>query len=213
MAEVYRKNIDDDTVYAIWHITESAGELYASINLRDEEEVMYDSFVAENRKKQWLAYRLLIRALLYPEDFPVEYDKSGKPFLAGSDYHISVTHTDDYAAVIMSRSSKVGIDVERIRPRVAKVKERFLNQDEMARLSADKELEQLTLAWCAKESLYKMYGIRTLDFREHIRLEIPPKAGISFRAEINYAGKKNQYTLFSEQNGDYVLVYLLESMI
>ena len=29
MAEVYRKNIDDDTVYAIWHITESAGELYA----------------------------------------------------------------------------------------------------------------------------------------------------------------------------------------
>jgi 4'-phosphopantetheinyl transferase len=213
MAEVYRKNVDDETVYAIWHITENAGELYASINLRDEEKVMYDSFVAENRKKQWLAYRLLIRALLNPEDFPVEYDKSGKPFLAGSDYHISVTHTDDFAAVIMSRSSKVGIDIERIRPRVAKVKERFLSQDEIACLGAEKELEQLTLAWCAKESIYKMYGVRALDFREHIRLEIPPSAGIGFRAEVNYSGKKNLYRLFSEQNGNYMLVYLLESMI
>lgn len=213
MGVTFRKKINEDTLYAIWQITESVEELQDAISLREDEKVLYETFVAENRKKQWLAYRLLIRTLLKPEDYPVEYDQSGKPFLAGSDIHISVTHTDDLAAVIMSRSARVGIDMERVRPRVAKVKERFLNPQELDSIGKKDELEQLTLAWCAKEALYKLYGARDLDFRDQIRLALPVPPGSRFNAEINYAGKTDRFTLFSDATGGYMLVYLCESMI
>ncbi len=166
MAELLRKIIDERTLYAVWKITESVEELRDAIILREAEETLYQSFVAESRKKQWLAYRLLIRTLLKPDDFPVEYDQSGKPFLAGSDYHISVTHSEDLAAVIISRYARVGIDIEKIKPRIEKVRDKFLSPEESAFVGKEREMEQLTLTWCAKEALYKLYGKRDLDFRD-----------------------------------------------
>jgi phosphopantetheinyl transferase len=213
MAEILRKIIDEHTLYAIWKITESVEELQSAIILREDEEILYRSFVAESRKKQWLAYRLLIRALLKPDDFPVEYDQAGKPFLAGSDFHISVTHTDDLAAVIISRFARVGIDIEKIRPRIENVRERFLSTEESASIGTERRLERLTLAWCAKEALYKLYGVRNLDFRENIMVEIPAYAGMPFKAEIRLAGKEYKYQLFSELIDGFVLVYLVEPLI
>jgi phosphopantetheinyl transferase len=213
MAELLRKIIDDHTLYAIWKISESVEELQSAISLRESEETLYQSFVAESRKKQWLAYRILIRELLKPQEFPVEYDSSGKPYLAGSDFHISVTHTDDLAAVIISRFMKVGIDIERIRPRIEKVRDKFISEEESLKIGKERELEQLTLAWCAKEALYKLYGQRNLDFRENIRVEIPAFAGTRFTAEISTGEKINKYQLDSELIGGYILVYLLDAAI
>jgi phosphopantetheinyl transferase len=213
MAELLRKIIDDHTLYAVWKISESVEELRSAIILRESEETLYHSFVAESRKKQWLAYRILVQELLKPEEFPVEYDASGKPFLAGSYFHISVTHTDDLAAVIISRHAKVGIDIERIRPRIEKVRDKFISQDEAALIGKERELEQLTLAWCAKEALYKLYGLRNLDFRENICVEIPASAGMTFKAEIRFGGKIDKYQLYSELIGSYILVYLLDTAI
>ena len=210
MAEIIRKFIDESSLYAIWKITESVDELHGSIELKAREEELYRSFVAESRKKQWLAYRILIRKLLEPQEFPVEYDEVGKPFLAGSHYHISVSHTGDLAAVIMSSKGKVGIDLEKIRPRIENVKDKFMNDYELGRLIQGHELEQMTLTWCAKEALYKLYGIRTLDFRHHMTVEVPARTGLNFHARIDFGGKKNDYQLFSELEGDCVLVYLHE---
>lgn len=210
MAEIVRKNIDEHSHYAIWQISESVEELRSALSLRAEEDMLYNTFVAESRKKQWLAYRLLIREMLSPAEFPVEYDESGKPFLAGSNYHISVTHTEDLAAVIISQYDRVGIDMERIKPRVAKVREKFLSPVELASISGERELEQLTLGWCAKEALYKLYGKRDLDFRENILIELPDHIGMTFKASIRYRGKASEYRLFSEKIRDFILVYLVE---
>lgn len=210
MAELLRKTIDESTFYAIWHISESVEELKSASSLRKAEEELYQSFVAESRKKQWLAYRLLIKTLLKPEDFPVEYDQSGKPFLAGSGFHISVTHTEDLAAVIISRNARVGIDLEKIKPRIEKVRDKFLSSEESESVGKEKELEQLTIAWSAKEALYKLYGKRNLDFRENIKVEIPSEAGLTFNAEIHSGNKKDSYRLFSDRIGDIILVYLVE---
>jgi phosphopantetheinyl transferase len=210
MAELFRRNITDGTLYAIWKITESTDELRSSIHLSPGEEDLYGNFVAESRKKQWLAYRLLIRAITAPFDYPVEYDDCGKPFLAGSDLHISVTHTDDLAAVIMSRHTRVGIDIEKIRPRILKVKDKFISDDESLLIDKEHSLEQLTLAWCAKEALYKLYGLRNLDFRDDMRVDIPSCAGKSFRATIRNGNEISHYELFSEKFGEFILVYLAE---
>lgn len=210
MAELLKKSINEHSLYAIWQITESREELESAIQLREKEEELYRSFVAESRKKQWLAYRLLIRNILWPNDFPVEYDEHGKPYLAGSDMHISVTHSGPLAAVILSQRSRVGIDIEAIKPRVGKVKDKFLSTKELAEVDKERELEVLTTAWCAKEALYKLYGIRNLDFRENISIEVPAFAGQSFAAEIRIDDNTDRYTVYSERTGDFILVYVVD---
>jgi 4'-phosphopantetheinyl transferase len=213
MPELLRKIIDDHTLYAIWKISESVEELRSAINLRESEEHLYNTFVAESRQKQWLAYRILIRELLKPDEIPVEYDVSGKPYLAGSDFHISVTHTDDLAAVIISLHGRVGIDIEKIRPRIEKVRDKFISLEEDRLIGKDRELEQLTLAWCAKEALYKLFGIRNLDFRENMLVKIPAQAGMTFIAIISFGGKRHIYRMHSKLIGSYILVYLMEPAI
>jgi phosphopantetheinyl transferase len=209
MPEILRKIIEEQIVLAAWHITESTEQLNSLISLREEEQSLFDQFVAESRKKQWLAYRILIRRLLEPEDFPIEYDQSGKPFLAGSNFHISVTHTDDLAAVIISNKSKAGIDTEKIKPRVRKVMDKFMNEDEVAALRPGHELEQMTLVWCAKEAIYKYFGERSLDFRENIFVEVPIRCGTEFNARVSFKDEHESMRLFSEMVNDCIMVYLI----
>ncbi len=210
MAEYLRRQIGNHSLLALWLITESTEELEAAISLRAEEKKLYESFVAESRRKQWLAYRLLIRDLLRPDDFPVEYDETNKPYLAGSNYHISVSHSGDMAAVIISRKSRVGIDIEKIRPRVGKVKERFLSLPELDRIGNDSGFSRLTLAWSAKEAIYKLFGQRDLDFRENICLHLPDQPGEPFDGDIILDSGITRFRIENELIGDYILVYVEE---
>jgi phosphopantetheinyl transferase len=213
MPEFIRKNIDEDTLLAIWQITEGSDELRSVISLDEEEESMYRSFVAESRKRQWLAYRLLIRELVKPEEIKLIYEASGKPVITGGHMHLSVSHSDDLATVIISRKANVGIDIEKVKPRITKVTDKFLSRPEMDAISTENELEQLTLAWCAKEALYKLYGQRNLDFREHIRLDIPAQAGNDFHGEIISGSRRKKYRLSSVKTLNSILVYCIDRPI
>jgi phosphopantetheinyl transferase (holo-ACP synthase) len=54
--------------------------------------------------------------------------------------------------------------MERIAPK-------FMTEYEFASVADEYRLEQLHVYWGAKESLYKAYGKRALDFRDHIFLD------------------------------------------
>ncbi|MBW6460411.1 MAG: 4'-phosphopantetheinyl transferase superfamily protein [Bacteroidales bacterium] len=214
MAEIIRKNIDNHTVIAVWEITEPTGDLLKRLSLKPQEQMQYDSFLAAERKKQWLACRILIRSLLHPEDFPVEYNHPGKPFLAGSHHHISVTHSHDRAAVIISSIFRTGIDIEQVRPRILKVRDKFLSQQELASMNDPDDLEMLTLAWCAKEALYKLYGLKNLDFKKNIKVLFPITAyPFKFKAFIQQGDTNKEYHLHGELLDDFILVYVTDRMI
>lgn len=206
------RTVDGPAVLALWEIRESAGELLEGLRLSPAEKQLYDTFRTGSRQLQWLAYRRLIRDLISPERYPVVYDESGKPFLAGSSRHISVTHTGDWAGVIISSRVRVGIDMERIRPRIERVKEKFLSEVELSFISAESFLEDLTLSWCAKEALYKLYGQRNLDFRENLRVHLPadPADG-SFQGEVIMGEKREAYRLHHLKQGDLFVVWVAES--
>ena len=209
MPELIREEINKDTVIAIWRITETWEELEAMISLRPEEKALYGSFVAEDRKRQWLAYRILIRSILAPDDFPVEYDSTGKPYLAGCEWNISVTHSYEMAGVIISRTARVGIDIEKIRSRIEKVTERFLSHRELQIFARPGDHYAMTLAWSAKEALYKLYGMRTLDFRENIILSgLPAGPAGEFKGEITLDGNSKGYLIKSRVFDGYILVYV-----
>ena len=209
MPVIHKEYINSHILIGLWRITEKADVMLKSIDLRDEEKLLYTGFRTEERRKQWLSYRLLIKELTQPDNYPVHYNDSGKPFLAGSKYHLSVSHTGQMSAVILSDHMSVGIDIEMIRPRIIRVKEKYLSHEELMSVPYGEEVECLTLYWCAKEALYKLFGERNLDFRENMQLEAMEKVGTSgsLCGRIIVPGFTKKYKLAYENFNEYMLVY------
>ena len=210
MPVYFKKNIDKDSVLALWRITERVDELLAWQNLRPLERELYNSFRTDTRRRHWLSYRALLKNLLHPEDIPVEYNENGKPYLAGSHLHISVTHTADYSGVIISGKA-VGIDMEMVRPRIERVADKFLSPEEMQMINEEHKLDLMTRAWCAKEALYKLFNRKEMDFRKNLRTDLSGGTEAqSFDAEITLGNFHKHFRMVREMIGDIMLVYTMD---
>ena len=89
----------------------------------------------------------------------VGHNEDGKPIIEG--YHVSISHTLGYVAVILSREYEVGIDIEYISDRVSCISSRFLRVDEEFTNITDK-----LIAWCAKETMYKLFSSEHLALKD-----------------------------------------------
>jgi phosphopantetheinyl transferase len=193
----------------IWHITENASELLESIILTEPELELYHTYSHEGRKRQWLASRAALRLIL-PPAIPASfiYDEHGKPTLAGNARFVSVSHSGDYAAVVCSKKSPVGIDIEELRDRIERVKERFLCTEELAGLETVSRLEKLYVLWGAKEALYKLYGTPEVDFKRDIYIHpfdyLCNMHGMC-RATLTTPEYTKEFDLYYEKMGGYML--------
>jgi phosphopantetheinyl transferase len=183
----YQQDFHGEARLAVWHIQEEE-----SFFLR---EVPLDQPITHPHKRlQHLAGRLLLKHL-YP-DFPYDLIRiadTRKPFLLNEKYHFSISHCGDYAAAIVSPYQRVGIDLEKVHPKVEKVMFKFLNEWELSLLKEKVRMLQVTLAWSAKESVFKWYGSGQVDFREHIQLhELPVGPEGKFSGEF----RKEEHRLF-----------------
>ena len=208
----YIRKINKDIILGLWKITEDVGFFLSELNLSEKEIEILNSFVNENRKKHWLAYRILIDRLVNNNQHnEINYDENRKPHIKNSGFHISVTHTGNYAAAIISKTSSVGIDIEKITPRILKVKHKFLNKNELKSSEDENALEYLYIYWCSKEAMYKLYGKRNLDFKENIFVE---EFTVSAKGEIKGIIKtdktEKQVNLFFEFFDGHVIVYAID---
>jgi 4'-phosphopantetheinyl transferase len=74
--------------------------------------------LAQERRLSQIAVRLAIRARagIAPARQPFLIDRSGKPRIADGSVHFNLSHSGGTAAVAVSSSGPVGIDIERLRP-------------------------------------------------------------------------------------------------
>lgn len=171
MAIAYRQQVDEDTEFALWRIEETADELYRQLQLDDEEKAFTKKLSKSKRYLHWLGTRVLLRKLLRTDEYiDCKVDAHGKPYLVSLPYHISLSHSFDYAAVMISKTSPVGIDIEQIKEKVERIASKFMRPEEMAFIANDKKIEQLYVCWCAKEAVYKCYGQKEVSFADHISL-------------------------------------------
>lgn len=109
----------------------------------------------------------------------VQNDRN-RPFFEDSDWHISLTHSYPYVAAACSRKNRIGIDLEKPGRNIEKIAPRFLCAAELAKWKDASNL--LTLAWSAKESIYKAVGKPGLSFQKEIEIcdfeQNPSKAQI-----------------------------------
>lgn len=207
------KYLSDHSHLVIWEIQESPEWFLAALQLEDDELEKYNGFKTDQRRVHWLAYRYILKKVVGKgTQIRVKYDDHSKPFLDLSKDHISVSHSGKFATVIISKIHQVGIDIEQVHPRLHKVAEKFMSPEEAGHEIKDLTTEHLCLHWCAKEALYKLYGLRELDFREHIRILHPPEAheGV-FKGTISTGGEEHHYWLHSQKLEDYFLVFAIDS--
>ena len=161
----FHQQINNNTRLGIWKIEET--EEFFKGNVPQHRDVTHP-----RKRLQHLAGRFLLQ-YLFP-DFPYELIQiadTRKPFLPNEQYHFSISHCGDYAAAIVSSESRVGVDVELIRPLVGQLIPKFLSEAETNLLYRATILEQSTIMWSAKEAVFKWYGEGKVDFREHIQLQ------------------------------------------
>ena len=165
-------DITSDCIATLRAITEdeSTLRLGLSVTIVEREELARITHPAQ--RVEWLACRVAIRQLA--ESQGMEYrglqkDEFGKPYLIGTPWHISLSHTSGWAAAVLHKSKPVGIDIEPIREQFRRVVPRVLSEAEIAHAANDPN--RLAIYWCAKEALYKLYGKRQLTFREHLHVE------------------------------------------
>lgn len=172
MAIAYRQQIDDDTEFALWRIEESADDLYKQLQLDDTEKAYTKQLSKSKRYLHWLGTRVLLRKMLRTDEYiDCKVDVHGKPYLVSLPYHISLSHSFDYAAVMISKTSPVGIDIEQVKAKVERIAHKFLNEDELSFINDKRKIEQLYVCWCAKEAVYKCYGQKEVSFADNISLK------------------------------------------
>lgn len=174
MPVFFQQQINEDTRLGIWKIEEA--ESFFSSQVPQHRAVTHP-----HKRLQHLAGRFLLR-YLFP-DFPIELIRiadTRKPYLEGEAFHFSLSHAGDYAAALVSRSHRVGVDIEEPGEKVIRVMKKFLHEEEIGemgeRLEASGEWReerggrQAALLWSAKEAVFKWYGRGQVDFRRDIRL-------------------------------------------
>jgi len=179
MPLVYQQNINDDTKLGLWRIEEPENFFLQFVPLQKK-------ITHPHKRLQHLAGRFLLRKL-FPH-FPLNLIKiaeTRKPFLPGEQYHFSISHCGDYAAVIVSSKYRVGVDVEWPQQKIDIVKHKFMGTKEFTVLKTmdeRDELFKLTMAWSIKEAIFKWYGLGQLDFKKHMVIQQLYKAEELFTA-------------------------------
>lgn len=211
MALVFEKSVNEGTTVAVWRIAETEEELMGMLQLNEAELALIDRIGHSKRYRHWLGSRVLIRHLLHTEQFiELGADANKKPVLHNFPHELSISHSGEMAAVILSEGMEVGIDLELIHPKVVNVRERFLSKEELAQIDdsdRDYYVRRLIQYWCGKEALYKLYARAHVDFRTQLFLAPTHREDV-FEGQIRKAGVQNPFQVQLDQVDDYVIGYV-----
>lgn len=171
----FQHQINQTTRLGIWKIEETEEFFKGNVPLHRD-------VTHPHKRLQHLAGRFLLQ-FLFP-DFPYELIQiadTRKPFLPSEQYHFSISHCGDYAAAIVSKYSRVGIDVEIPVDKIVRIADKFLSlQEKETFYQSDAKtgiqypifnVQVTTLLWSSKEAVFKWYGEGGVDFKNQIHLQ------------------------------------------
>lgn len=166
----------------------------------------------EKRRIEHLAGRYLLRHL--EEDFPLHAiykDEHDKPRLGNNEYYFSISHSWPYIAAVIDPWRETGIDIQTWHPRITTLQHKYLSAEEQAVFNNDPRL--LTVAWCAKEAVYKWNGKRGIDFIQHLPIENFKEFGEKSNMTIYFKLTKMPQMVFIENfiSTDFACSYVVSA--
>lgn len=210
MALLLREYIADDCLMGIWNITESYDELKSKVNLSPEEIAILSSFSNHSRKMEWLSVRVLLRELTGKE-LTIIYNGHRKPFIKGNTYHISISHSKNFSSVLLSRSKKVGIDLEFMSHRIERIAHKFINEKKEFIENNGQRKFHLYVHWCAKEALYKICDKQDINFKENLMITpFNPGEKGELKGTVRNRYRTEVFDLHYFTLDNYVIVYTVK---
>jgi 4'-phosphopantetheinyl transferase len=192
----------------VWSIDESIDELCGNIELTEQSQQRMNSMKSELHQRAFLSVRQLLLQLGYT-DADLVYDASGKPHLRDGKY-ISISHSHQLAVVLVSDQA-VGVDVELIREKVAKIGPKFC-ASELPFLASDltTETERLTVIWGAKEAVFKIVNREGISFKDHVFVAPFDLNSAATSATLAFNSQLRQFKIQYQFIANYALVYAFE---
>ncbi|MBS1646264.1 MAG: 4'-phosphopantetheinyl transferase superfamily protein [Bacteroidetes bacterium] len=189
-------------------ISNPSEEVYlATLNLVAFAEI---NSLSEKRVIEKQAALHAVRCFFKHADIEILYHSTGKPYL-NNGWHLSISHSYDWIVLLFSNNKKeVGIDIEKISNRVQGIKDKFLSDAEILDL-AQAPAEKYTTYWCAKETVYKAFGVEGLVFGDEILIEnfvYQPQGG-TIQVQIKRPNVEKKYTLAYSIFNEYIITYTL----
>ena len=173
--------VGDHGLAAIWKVEEPESFFM-------ERTGMVSDLKLEKRRIEFLAGRFLLKHL--EADFPlhdIRKDEHDKPRLENNAYFFSISHSWPYIAAVIDPYDEAGIDIQTWHPRIADIQHKFLSPEEQILFQNDPKL--MTLAWSAKEAVYKWNGKRGVDFIEHLPIEVFHNISPNYHMTIYFKSK------------------------
>ena len=196
---------------SIWKVTEPEAILAEGIVLTEYCQNRLLEMKSEMHRRAFLSIRHLLKLASY-EDKDLVYNEFGKPHLKDGK-HISITHSHNFTAIIVSSVKEVGIDIEKQRDKILRIAHKFTPVQEYSSLAnSDAIIRKLTVVWGSKESLYKIYGQHGLSFLNHINVKDFGLEDNKTTAEILYEGKKSDYEITFLEFEGFTCVYALKEV-
>ena len=141
------------------------------------------------------------------------HKENGQPFLEDGSFHISISHTKGYAAVALHSRFPVGIDIEHFGMTVYRVREKFMQEDELEEADVE-NVYQLLLYWSAKEAVYKVLSMDGVELKRHIRIfpfEMEEEEGELNAIELK-TGTRKEFPVKYLLDKEFVLTYTVDEL-
>lgn len=195
----------------LWDITETADQMQNLLHRRLHD---WGATAQQRENKHWLASRLAILEHFRNEEVEIIKDQFNKPHLRvdEQEWHISITHSFDKAAVMISPDKQVALDMERMDDRIIRVKRKFCSDAELVFAeTSGQESQSLALIWAAKETMYKWYGKKELDFKRNLHVHpFQLNEGLKqLHGRIQKGTYFSEHIIHLEKTGEYLLTYLV----
>lgn len=225
MALINVREVYPNVFLGLWQTTETVDEFFGTFGfLEPYRQHVETSFKNDGRKKEFLAIHALLHEMLaicgkphgarrstalqgqseasqslHVADAPmIGHAASGQPLLRG--YHVGVTHTKGYAALMLSKNCDVACDIEHFSDRVERIKSKFLRKDEKA-----DDLDSLLVHWCGKETVYKLFPEDNLQFSQ---MRVGPFSTMSdWACEVENMKRGEKVRVDFELTMQFVLTY------
>lgn len=196
-----KKNLTQDILIGLWKISEPEDDLIKMTQAKGISTTKKPQSNNKTRLSQWLSTRLLLYDFFGNE--PIYYDELGKPYLENG-WFISISHSNEFVAIMLNKRNHCGIDIEKISSKVERIKHKYLNDVDLKNIISQ---EDLTTYWGAKEALYKYYGKKSVLFIENLFIHEFSHSTSSFRGQILMKNFQVELPMTYEKIEDYMLVY------
>lgn len=198
------------TIY-VWRIEETSLDLFDSIVIADKSVVRLSGMKSDLHRRGFLSVRMLLQEAGYTDN-DLSYDDLGKPHLSDGK-HISITHSHHFSAIVVS-DVQVGIDMEKIREKIAVIAPRFMEENFEFPDKKDPEyIKKLTALWGVKECIFKIRNEAGISFRNHIKVDPFNMLSQNGLAHLHFQGINQAFQMHFVQVQNFMLVYAFEKEI